>query len=515
MLLLLANGGGGGGGSPGPLTFADYAWHPYDFTDPSTRTEAGLGIGAAASDRWVIVGIVVNHNTSRSISAVSIGGVSATLLYSAPSLSTDGVTFEFWKANVPTGSTADLSVTAPSGSFWDFAVATYYCTGEPTFYAGQHDAVYTGTTFSVAIDVPEGGAVLAQASNDGAGVLSSWVGATADNTDNTEQAYHASEDQLAAQTGRTVSFTSTVASTSTNFYGLAVLAVSVPAVGGGGATGTASGSLGLTGSALGIAPVAGTGSGTLVLTGSASGAAPVAGTASGSIALTGSSVGMARAAGTSTGDLPLTGSGAGTVTASGVNGVVGGNLPLMGAATGVAPVVAQASGAIAMTGSAAGLAPEVGSASGSLSLTGSASATAPVVGQGSGSLPLSGSATGAARAAGNATGALPLAGASSGTAQARGAAAGTVPLTGGATGAAPVAAVAFGGIAFTGLAAGTVQTFTPGRAAVPAASRNAGAFEAGGNGGALAIGQNGGTMDAGGNGGRVIRVANGGTLIEG
>lgn len=251
-----------GGGTPTPLTFADYAWHPYDFTDPSTRTEAGLGIGAAASDRWVIVGIVVNHNTSRSISAVSIGGVSATLLYSAPSLSTDGVTFEFWKANVPTGSTADLSVTAPSGSFWDFAVATYYCTGEPTFYAGQHDAVYTGTTFSVAIDVPEGGAVLAMASNDGAGVLSGWVGATADNTDNTEQVYHASEDLLSAQTGRTVSFTSTVASTGTNFYGMAVLSVSIPMTGGGGQTLTATiysdgdtfGAASITTGAVGLAP---------------------------------------------------------------------------------------------------------------------------------------------------------------------------------------------------------------------------------------------------------------------
>lgn len=211
------------------LTFGSYQWVPYPFNSNATRTFAGLSIGPAASDRWVIAALAINNNTSRSLSAVTIGGVAATLLYAAPTLSADGVRFEFWKANVPTGTTADVDATANTGFFWDGGCATYYCTGEPTFHAGQHDDTYTGNTFSVAINVPANGAVIASASNDGAGTLSGWVGVAADSTDNTEQVYYASADELSAETGRTVSFTTTAASSSTDFYGLGVVSVAVPA----------------------------------------------------------------------------------------------------------------------------------------------------------------------------------------------------------------------------------------------------------------------------------------------
>ena len=102
----VANASGGGGGSPGPLTYGSYVWAPYPFNSNATRTFAGLSIGPAASDRWVIAALAINNNTSRSLSAVTIGGVAATLLYAAPTLSADGLRFEFWKANVPTGTTA-------------------------------------------------------------------------------------------------------------------------------------------------------------------------------------------------------------------------------------------------------------------------------------------------------------------------------------------------------------------------------------------------------------------------
>jgi hypothetical protein len=217
---------------------------------------------AAASDRWVIAALLINNNGAQYLASVTIGGVAATLLYSAPAAGTARVRFEYWAAPVPTGTTANVAVTSDGGPIWDGACATYYCAGEPTFFDGEHDATYTGTTFSVAIDVPEGGAVIATASNDGSGVLSGWVGAAADSTDDTEQVYLASADELTAETGRTVSFTSTVASSSTNFYGLAVLSVSIPMTGGGGQTLTATiysdgdtfGAASITTGAVGLAP---------------------------------------------------------------------------------------------------------------------------------------------------------------------------------------------------------------------------------------------------------------------
>ena len=249
-----------GGGTPTPLVYGSYLWS--GSISAASYTWTGMAIGAAASDRWVIAALLINNNGAQYLASVTIGGVAATLLYSAPAAGTARVRFEYWAAPVPTGTTANVAVTTDGGSMWDGACATYYCAGEPTFFDGEHDATYTGTTFSVAIDVPEGGAVIATASNDGSGVLSGWVGAAADSTDDTEQTYHASADELTAETGRTVSFTSTVASSSTNFYGLAVLSVSIPMTGGGGQTLTATiysdgdtfGAASITTGAVGLAP---------------------------------------------------------------------------------------------------------------------------------------------------------------------------------------------------------------------------------------------------------------------
>ena len=249
-----------GGGTPTPLVFGSYLWS--GSISAASYTWTGMAIGAAASDRWVIAALQINNNGSQYLASVTIGGVAATLLYSAPAAGTARVRFEYWAAPVPTGTTANVAVTSDGGPIWDGACATYYCAGEPTFFDGEHDATYTGTTFSVAIDVPEGGAVIAMASNDGSGVLSGWVGAAADSTDDTEQVYLASADELSAETGRTVSFTSTVASSSANFYGLAVLSVSIPMTGGGGQTLTATiysdgdtfGAASITTGAVGLAP---------------------------------------------------------------------------------------------------------------------------------------------------------------------------------------------------------------------------------------------------------------------
>ena len=251
---------GGGGSVPTPLVYGSYLWS--GSISAASYTWTGMAIGAAASDRWVIAALQINNNGAQYLASVTIGGVAATLLYSAPAAGTARVRFEYWAAPVPTGTTANVAVTSDGGPIWDGACATYYCAGEPTFFDGEHDATYTGTTFSVAIDVPEGGAVIATASNDGSGVLSGWVGATVDDTDNSEQTYHASADELTAETGRTVSFTSTVASSSANFYGLAVLSVSIPMTGGGGQTLTATiysdgdtfGAASITTGAVGLAP---------------------------------------------------------------------------------------------------------------------------------------------------------------------------------------------------------------------------------------------------------------------
>jgi hypothetical protein len=223
-----------GGGSTSPqVIYRDHQWSAG--TNFTTCTWAAMAVGPAASDRWVIAALNINHNTSRAISTVSIGGVSATKLYAAPSpRSDDGVSFEFWAANVPTGTTADVVATAASGQFWDGAAWTYTCAGEPLFEAGAVDQTSSGNTFSVSVNVAEGGAIIALSNGDEPAALSSWTGVTADFTDEAREIYAASADQLTAETGRTVAFGGTATpSPNATFYGLGVLSIRFGAGGGG------------------------------------------------------------------------------------------------------------------------------------------------------------------------------------------------------------------------------------------------------------------------------------------
>lgn len=215
-----------GGGGPGSIT-----WGAWQYLDPATNpdTAAAMAIGPADADRWVVVAAVLVNFTSSSISSMTIGGVSATLLNAYDP--TGDIRTEFWKAAVPTGTTADVVVTLNAGSAYQIGVATYYATGEPTLHDSAGDEVITSLRLDVAIDVPAGGAVLAITGNEATGNLDTWTGVTADSTDNTARHHTASADGLSVQTGRAVEVTYT-ATFSVNDY-LHVISLSIPSVGGG------------------------------------------------------------------------------------------------------------------------------------------------------------------------------------------------------------------------------------------------------------------------------------------
>ena len=95
----------------------------------------------------------------------------------------------------------------------------------------------------------------------------------------------------------------------------------------------------------------------------------VDGVASGSLALTGGAVGAAFVAGIAAGLLSLAGAAAGAVV---VSGAAAGTLAIEGAAQGLVATAGAASGTIALTGSAGGAVSVDGAASGTIALTGSA-----------------------------------------------------------------------------------------------------------------------------------------------
>lgn len=104
---------GFGGGEQAPaLPSKSFQATTFDGTSQTTYTFAGQNIGSASSTRYVIVAAALTASASRTISSVTVGGISATAIV------TDDVTnFFFYRLSlyivaVPTGSTASVVVTA-------------------------------------------------------------------------------------------------------------------------------------------------------------------------------------------------------------------------------------------------------------------------------------------------------------------------------------------------------------------------------------------------------------------
>lgn len=91
-----------------PSKVLAYQTATYSDTDASSYTFTSQAIGAAASDRYVIVG-VGHSNAAADPSSVTIGGVSATKIASVTAGSVHNASL--WIALVTTGTTADIVVT--------------------------------------------------------------------------------------------------------------------------------------------------------------------------------------------------------------------------------------------------------------------------------------------------------------------------------------------------------------------------------------------------------------------
>ena len=203
-----------------------------------------------------------------------------------------------------------------------------------------------------------------------------------------------------------------------------------------GITGSASGTLPLSGAATGTLAGAGNAAGSLPLSGSAAGSVVASGLANGTLPLTGASVGLAGASAVANGSLPLSGAGTAIsqIAASG-----SGLLPLSGSSTGTAAVVGAAGGVITLAGSAAGVSTPVttGTAAGMLSLFGAGAATLAVSAVAAGTLGLIGSSVATTGISGSTSGTFGLFGNATGTVPGSaitGQAAGFLQLSGAAVG---------------------------------------------------------------------------------
>lgn len=95
--------------------------------DASTYTFSNADIGAAASDRLVIVAVhaAFSGGTNRTITSATIGGISATIDYAGTN--TDARGFTFLSAIVPTGTTATIVLNF-SGNLLRLGIGVYRLT---------------------------------------------------------------------------------------------------------------------------------------------------------------------------------------------------------------------------------------------------------------------------------------------------------------------------------------------------------------------------------------------------
>lgn len=103
------HGFGGGGLIPPSVSFPAGAESTSALT---TYTFSALALGAAAADRRIIVAAYGRSAGSRTVSTLTVAGISAALLVAANN--TAGSCCELWIASVPTGTTGDVVVTFSS-----------------------------------------------------------------------------------------------------------------------------------------------------------------------------------------------------------------------------------------------------------------------------------------------------------------------------------------------------------------------------------------------------------------
>lgn len=131
-----------------------YTDHVEDGTDTSNYTFSTRAIGTAASNRYVVAAIGIANSSPPTISSVTIGGVSATLVTQVTG------TYErtaFYIAAVPTGTTATVVVNTSGSLRCNIGLWALYDLSSAT--ATDTDSS-TSSTGSVNLDISAGGVAI-------------------------------------------------------------------------------------------------------------------------------------------------------------------------------------------------------------------------------------------------------------------------------------------------------------------------------------------------------------------
>jgi len=141
--------------------------------------------GTAQSDRYILVEVLTFGGAARTVSSMTIGGVTATFVDSctAPGGASPAHT-EMWIANVPTGATGTVSYVL-SGASTENTIGVYRLTGLVSTTPNAHGNSSAGTGPSLAT-LASGFATYVAAANPG---VTTWTVVTSDFASATTDSY--------------------------------------------------------------------------------------------------------------------------------------------------------------------------------------------------------------------------------------------------------------------------------------------------------------------------------------
>lgn len=181
MLILneLVGFGAAAGSIPTSMSFLQGSM---SISDSTAYTFSSQSLGSADINRWIVVCASGTRNAARTLSSLTIGGVSATKIVQAES-STLYFHTSIWVAQVPTGTTGDIVITWDNtmGRCGYSAYRLITETAPTTAYDTQTDLTLTSSDLSVSISRPSGGVIIASTVNNSSSATSvTWAGTSED-----------------------------------------------------------------------------------------------------------------------------------------------------------------------------------------------------------------------------------------------------------------------------------------------------------------------------------------------
>ena len=174
-------------------------------TDTNVYTFSSVNLGAAASDRYIIVTAMTRKaGASTTLTSITIGGVTATIVKQVTNNVTNTDVAAIVIAAVPTGTTGDIVVTW-GATMVRCAIGVYRVTGLVSATASDSDSS-TANDPTVNLDCPAGGFIIGGALT-AASSSAAWTGITEnfDGTLETFVTYTGASDTFATQqTGLTL-----------------------------------------------------------------------------------------------------------------------------------------------------------------------------------------------------------------------------------------------------------------------------------------------------------------------